>query len=746
MFKQTTLFSKISSVNFLLFLTFFGSTVLFAQEKSINPTQHKIMDEYILMNAKYLSDFNEALILSRYNSFETKEISYTEYLRYMKVNAIQEALHSKGHSHTDIPSKTLDCSNLGFENGAFATGWTGGISTYDTPFTNNTLVSNGINALATNPNARHTLLNTPPGQNNPTLGTVVGYDNLAINPTTGLADIPFLPSGGGNYSVRLGNQMTGSQIEKLTFNIDVSASNSLFYYQFAIVFQSPAGHTAATSSYFNAKLKNSSGAILPIPAGQYTVNASQVIGDTTFLTPDNQTYYKKWTSVVCNLSAYIGQTITLEFETADCGLGGHFGYAYVNAGCGVPGSLAISSCYSGGVSTLEGPTGLYNYQWYGPNNSTLAISGATNSSYTVNAPVNGDSYHLEFSETAGGGIIFDDIQISTDSLFAFGNGTINFCANNSTALLKAATGKSNYQWFDGTITAISGATNSTLPLNSPVIGDTFYVKFDENGCSKWQAVAVIPQPYEITQISLTGSCAGFTNGAILATAVSPSTILKYTLNPGGLLDFNGAFQNLAPGTYQLNISDPTNTCTTQIDTTIVVPTFQQAYAGTGDTITICKNEAFDLFQALTGNTDSSGVWSGQSGTQLINGNMPPYVMTNAGTFVYSYLVTNVLCPSDSTKVIVNVLNNCSLGLNEFLNLESVFISPNPSLEKFQITFGDGILPERYTITDVTGRIIKSGIINQDHVTIDLSIQAAGEYHINFLNKDTVMGTKKIVKL
>ena len=38
-------------------------------------------------------------------------------------------------------------------------------------------------------------------------------------------------------------------------------------------------------------------------------------------------FYKNWTSVSIDLTHYIGQTVSITFQTYDCALGGHFGYA-----------------------------------------------------------------------------------------------------------------------------------------------------------------------------------------------------------------------------------------------------------------------------------------------------------------------------------------------------------------------------------------------------------------------------------
>ncbi|MGM3151233.1 hypothetical protein, partial [Escherichia coli] len=44
--------------------------------------------------------------------------------------------------------------------------------------------------------------------------------------------------------------------------------------------------------------------------------------------------YKDWTPAALQFAGLGGRQVRLEFKTADCTLGGHFGYAYVDVSTG----------------------------------------------------------------------------------------------------------------------------------------------------------------------------------------------------------------------------------------------------------------------------------------------------------------------------------------------------------------------------------------------------------------------------
>jgi|GEM_PF-3195000 len=300
-------------------------------------------------------------------------------------------------SRSDNPS----CPNAGFDNLDFAN-WSGGIAEYGDVFNNTTIVSNGLNANILDDMSRHTINTVPPINNNPNNGPVNGYDPLAINPTTGLADIPFLAPNGGIASIRLGNAASDSEIERLYYDMDVTVDNNSFSYQFAIVLQDPE-HEPEEQPYFRITVKDESGNQIGGPCGIYTVDATLAATDPTFVQTeydDDILYYRPWSLVSVDLTPYIGTTVRIEFETADCSLGAHFGYAYIDASCGMI-ELAASFCQGQDSAILAAPVGFENYQWYGPNSDTQLIPNATNDSLSIAAPAVGDVYYVSVMSASG---------------------------------------------------------------------------------------------------------------------------------------------------------------------------------------------------------------------------------------------------------------------------------------------------------------------------------------------------------
>jgi hypothetical protein len=51
------------------------------------------------------------------------------------------------------------------------------------------------------------------------------------------------------------------------------------------------------------------------------------------LKPGTDVFYRDWTRASIDLSSYVGQTVTVQFITEDCSVGGHYAYAYVDDFC-----------------------------------------------------------------------------------------------------------------------------------------------------------------------------------------------------------------------------------------------------------------------------------------------------------------------------------------------------------------------------------------------------------------------------
>ncbi|MEW6469710.1 MAG: PKD domain-containing protein, partial [Bacteroidota bacterium] len=262
-------------------------------------------------------------------------------------------------SITPIPQNS-SCVNMDFEQGTL-TGW---FCTYGTavlgctacpcpaPYYNMT----GIGAQAT----RHTIM---------TAGT---------DPCGGFSVI-----GQGTRSLKLGNNSTGAQAEAVSQTFMVSLANASFTYRYAVVFEDP-GHTADYQPFFRARLKDQNGNL--IQCSQFCVSAASNLQGFVNSTTCTGVKYKPWTTVNVDLSAYVGQYVTIEFENGDCAAGGHYGYSYVDCSCAPSliqannDSICIGQCF-----TLNAPTGYASYSWSPGNNTTTAytVCPTTTTVYTL---------------------------------------------------------------------------------------------------------------------------------------------------------------------------------------------------------------------------------------------------------------------------------------------------------------------------------------------------------------------------
>jgi len=170
---------------------------------------------------------------------------------------------------------------------------------------------------------------------------------------------------GSVFSARLGNDDVNAEAEGLSYNFTVTPQSNLISYQYAVVFEDP-GHTPQEQPRFEASIVRANGTV--VACTQFTATAAgnlpgfqscsrvDAIGQQIFVR------YKNWSTIAADVSAYMGQTLTLRFRTGDCSQGGHFGYAYIDASCG-PLELAIDYCVNDMYAVVTAPSGFFTYLW-----------------------------------------------------------------------------------------------------------------------------------------------------------------------------------------------------------------------------------------------------------------------------------------------------------------------------------------------------------------------------------------------
>jgi hypothetical protein len=133
-----------------------------------------------------------------------------------------------------------------------------------------------------------------------------------------------------------------------------------------------------------------------------------------------------------------------------------------------------------------------------------------------------------------------------------------------------------------------------------------------------------------------------------------------------------------------------------------VQVFGPSSAGNDGTITVCKNEPYDLLSGLSGNVDVGGTWYDPSNNALPDswltaGNIP-------GQFNYDYVTGNGICPNDTSNVLVTVNAGCNYLDFEDLVMNGISVYPNPTNGILFINSQEKINAD-ITVKDVNGRLI-----------------------------------------
>jgi len=233
--------------------------------------------------------------------------------------------------------------NIGFE--------TGNLGSWDA-FDGSIARSNGaLNMTLGSPqDGKHTIITNFPG--------TTAKDYYGGFPTS-------CPNGSG-YSLKLGNDQTQAEAQGVsyTFTVPSTEGDYSIIYNYAVVFENPAGHQDWEQPKFMVKVFN------------VTDNKYETCGAFEFISAPNlpgfkestvkkTVFYKEWAPITLKLPGYQGKTLRLEFTTNDCSRGGHFGYAYldVNDNCTTPVTGNVFCTNITGLN-LTAPYGFADYKWY----------------------------------------------------------------------------------------------------------------------------------------------------------------------------------------------------------------------------------------------------------------------------------------------------------------------------------------------------------------------------------------------
>lgn len=287
-------------------------------------------------------------------------------------------------------------TNAGFENGNFA-GWAGATGE---------CVNVNCNTFTPTPGlvpGRHTIMTG-------------GNDIYTCN------NVPRVCPWGGPNSARLGNDNWNYETESMQYTFTVSATNPILVYAFAVVFEDPTDHADSLTPAFKSYVRSGNNNIAS--CSYYRVTSTNLRGTNFCPNPyyPDTIVYSNWQNVAVDLSAYVGQQVTVYFQTNDCGLGAHFGYAYVDIiGCW-PKRIDISHCNQDTVATLSGPPGFDMYHW---------STGDTTQSITID-PRNYTTISCVFTSVTGCSITTSVNTSTLDPIVNFNSTSVCICDNSPT--------------------------------------------------------------------------------------------------------------------------------------------------------------------------------------------------------------------------------------------------------------------------------------------------------------------------
>ena len=181
------------------------------------------------------------------------------------------------------------------------------------------------------------------------------------------------------------------------------------------------------------------------------------------------------------------------------------------------------------------------------------------------------------------------------------------------------------------------------------------------------------------------------------------------------------------------------------DVNAYVDVYPASSAGTNGTLTVCKNEPFNLLAGLTGTVDMGGYWLDPSNNP-ITGNIDT-ASNIPGNFNYDYIVTNGVCPADTATVLVVVDGSCDFTAGMETLAGSFAVYPNPSSDVINIENGLGLTIDQIELLDMSGRVVfaaNKGAFNNELAEISLAHLTTGVYTLK-LTAGTQTFTNRIIK-
>lgn len=493
---------------------------------------------------------------------------------------------------------------------------------------------------------------------------------------------------GHNFAMRLGNdsayqimQAVGQSPNYLPYNHQiisntflVTQQNKAVSYWYAVVLcqYNPNNHPSNIQPYFKIRMYDASGN--EITCAHYDVDALSAPTIGGFMTVSSPIYdpmtgsftpydffYKPWSQVMIPLNNYVGQNVTITFETSDCAGGGHPGYAYVTVDCAPMPNITVNPFPCGGAgatATLTAPAGAGSYSWAGPgivgSSTNQAVNVNTAGSYTVTMTTLGNSgFNCTFSVDTTIGPPPPPPVASFTYVPGCLNTPIQFTDQSTTLGGDAIVGW-NWNFGDGSgSTAYNPShvyttvTNGSFPVSYTIT--TAY------GCSATYSTMVTvyppPLPSALVNTVCEGSATQFNNTSIAAVSYSwnfgDGSSASTAANPSHTYPAAGNYTATLTGTS-------VNGCTGNFTVAVFV---KPKPVASFSAATACLGSPSNFNNTSTNAAGGTVTWNFGDGTTLADtSNLPnpAYTYPAAGTYTVSLSVVSGAGCNDNTTYTVMV--------------------------------------------------------------------------------------------
>ena len=413
-------------------------------------------------------------------------------------------------------SSGVNCSpNLNFSYGNF-TNWQ--------CFSGKVSGLGGSNIITVNPTSpmltRHTLIKKV---------TPSATDPYGLFPTT--------PVNASAYVLKLGNDSTKSQAERVKYKLNVPSNlqNFSITYQYAVILEDP-NHSTYQQPRLNVKwIDSATGSILNCPSVEFVVSSilPGFSPSKKYFIKTDTVWYKPWSKVYVNLTPYMGKTIYLEVTTADCTLGAHFGYAYFDVlSCGENIVTPIYYCTNPPSIKVDAPPGFQTYKWWDSTYTNILATGVQ-ANISPSPPLN-SSFNLEIIPYNGFGCR-DTIKtrpIIAGNVKANAGSDKTICKGINIIIGDVANDHYSYSWLPNSF--ISNPLSSS-PIVSPLSQQDYYLTVYDSTtlCTNYDTIKISLFPKQIYNFSVIDSvkCIN-TDFSFTSIINSPSTSFQWNFNDG----------------------------------------------------------------------------------------------------------------------------------------------------------------------------------------------------------------------